>query len=136
MSWIVQGFIVLVLVLFLLSESPMLSRKTIHFFARTSKDARSAEATLRGLNLQIRRFLLTKTLINIGVGAVVALALGAIGVKFAVAAQGCSRAWDEFRPLRRPRSSRRGLAHAGDLWRSSSRSAGRCSSPPSTRPSS
>ncbi len=85
MSWIVQGFIVLVLVLFLLAESPMLSRKTIHFFARSTKDARSAEATLRSLNLQIRRFLLTRTLINMGVGLAVAAALGAIGVKFAVA---------------------------------------------------
>lgn len=85
MSWIVQGFIVLVLVLFLLAESPMLSRKTIHFFARSAKDARAAEATLRSLNQQIRTFLLTRTLINVGVGAVVALALGAIGVKFAVA---------------------------------------------------
>ncbi len=85
MSWIVQGFIVLVLVLFLLAESPMLSRKTIHFFARSTKDARSAEMTLRSLNLQIRRFLLTRTLINMGVGLAVAAALGAIGVKFAVA---------------------------------------------------
>jgi predicted PurR-regulated permease PerM len=85
MSWIVQGFIVLVLVLFLLAESPMLSRKTIHFFARSTKDARSAESTLRSLNLQIRRFLLTRTLINMGVGLAVAAALGALGVKFAVA---------------------------------------------------
>ncbi len=85
MYWIAEGFIVLVLVLFLLAESPMLSRKTIHFFARTSKDARSAEATLRSLNLQIRRFLVTRTLINMGVGVVVALALGAIGVKYSVA---------------------------------------------------
>jgi AI-2 transport protein TqsA len=85
MYWIAEGFIILVLVLFLLAESPMLSRKTIHFFARSSKDARSAEATLRSLNLQIRRFLLTRTLINVGVGLVVALALGAIGVRFPVA---------------------------------------------------
>jgi predicted PurR-regulated permease PerM len=85
MTWVIQGFIVLVLVLFLLAESPMLSRKTIQFFARSTKDARAAEVTLRSLNLQIRRFLLARTLINIGVGLVVAAALGAIGVKFPVA---------------------------------------------------
>jgi AI-2 transport protein TqsA len=85
MYWIAEGFIVLVLVLFVLAESPMLSRKTIHFFARSTKDARSAEATLRSLNHQIRRFLVTRTLINIGVGLVVALALWAIGVRFPVA---------------------------------------------------
>ncbi len=85
MSWIFQGFIVLVLVLFLLAESQMLSRKTIHFFARSSKDARAAENTLRSVNHQIRTFLLARTLINAGVGAVVATALWAIGVKFPVA---------------------------------------------------
>jgi AI-2 transport protein TqsA len=84
MSVIAQGFIVLVLVLFLLAESQMLTRKTIHFFARTSHDARSAEATLRSLNLQIRSFLLTRTLINIGMGSVIGLSLWLIGVKFPV----------------------------------------------------
>jgi AI-2 transport protein TqsA len=84
MSVIAQGFIVLVLVLFLLAESQMLTRKTIHFFARSSHDARSAEATLRSLNLQIRSFLLTRTLINIGMGSVIGLSLWLIGVKFPV----------------------------------------------------
>jgi AI-2 transport protein TqsA len=84
MSFIAQGFIVLVLVLFLLAESQMLTRKTIHFFARTSHDARSAEATLRSLNQQIRSFLLTRTLINIGMGTVIGVALWLIGVKYPV----------------------------------------------------
>jgi AI-2 transport protein TqsA len=81
MGVLVQAFIVLVLVLFLLAESPMLSRKTIQFFARSAHDARAAEATLRSLNQQIRTFLLTRTLINVGMGTVIALALWAIGVK-------------------------------------------------------
>jgi AI-2 transport protein TqsA len=84
MSFIAQGFIVLVLVLFLLAESQMLTRKTIHFFARTSHDARSAEATLRSLHQQIRSFLLTRTLINIGMGSVIGVSLWLIGVKFPV----------------------------------------------------
>ena len=85
MSWVIQGFIVLVLVLFLLAESEMLSRKVIHFFARSSKDARSAQGTLHSVNHQIRTFLVARTLINIGVGTVVSIALWAIGVKFALA---------------------------------------------------
>jgi predicted PurR-regulated permease PerM len=80
-----QGIVVMVFVLFLLAESEMLSRKLIHFFARSSRDARAAEAMLKSLNQQIRSFLVTRTLINIGMGFVVTLALWAIKVKFAVA---------------------------------------------------
>ena len=85
MYWVAQGFIILVLVLFLLAESEMLSVKLIHFFARSTHDARAAETTLRSLNRQVRNFLVTRTLINLAMGGVVALALWAIGVKFAFA---------------------------------------------------
>ncbi len=85
MYLVAQGVIIMVFVLFLLAESEMLSRKLLHFFARSSHDARVAENTLRSLNHQIRAFLVARTLINIGVGVVVTLVLWAIGVKFAVA---------------------------------------------------
>jgi len=85
MFLVAQGIIIMVFVLFLLAESEMLSRKVIQFFARSSHDARSAEATLRSLNYQIRTFLVARTLINIGMGAVIALTLWIIKVKFAVA---------------------------------------------------
>ena len=38
-TWVVQGFIVLVLVIFLLIESEMLTAKVVRFFARTPADA-------------------------------------------------------------------------------------------------
>lgn len=85
MYLVAQGFVVLILVLFLLAESEMLSTKVIHFFARSAHDARTAEATLRSLNHQVRNFLVTRTLINLAMGGVVALALWAIGVKFPIA---------------------------------------------------
>jgi AI-2 transport protein TqsA len=97
MSWVAQGFIVLILVLFLLAESQMLSRKVIHFFARTTKDARAAEITLRSLNQQIHTFLLARTLINIAMGTVIGLSLWAIGVKFP-AAMGVWAALTNFIP--------------------------------------
>jgi AI-2 transport protein TqsA len=85
MFLVAQAIIIMVFVLFLLAESEMLSKKLIHFFARSSHDARTAEVTLQSLNQQIRAFLVARTLINIGMGAVVTLALWAIKVKFAVA---------------------------------------------------
>jgi AI-2 transport protein TqsA len=84
-GWVAQGFIILILVLFLLAESEMLIPKVVRFFAPSSGDAHSAEATLHNLTQQIRTFLLARTLINLGLGGVLSLALWALGVKFALA---------------------------------------------------
>lgn len=84
-GWVVQGLIILILVLFLLAESEMLSPKVVRFFAPTAGDARAAEATLKNLTLQIRAFLVARTLINLGLGLVVALVLWLLGVKFPLA---------------------------------------------------
>jgi AI-2 transport protein TqsA len=84
-SWVAQGFIILILVLFLLAESDMLVPKVVRFFAPDAGDAQAAEETLQHLTRQIRTFLLARTLINMGLGAVLAAALGGMGVKFALA---------------------------------------------------
>jgi predicted PurR-regulated permease PerM len=83
-NWVVQGMIILILVLFLLAESEMLAPKVIRFFAPTSGDAQAAAQTLRKLTGQIRAFLLWRTLINCGLGGVIALVLHLMGVKFAL----------------------------------------------------
>jgi AI-2 transport protein TqsA len=84
-TWVVQGFIVLVLVLFLLAESEMLTAKVIRFFTPTPGDAATASRTLADLTHQIRAYLIARTVINIGLGAVIALALMLMKVKFALA---------------------------------------------------
>jgi AI-2 transport protein TqsA len=84
-GWVAQGFIILILVLFLLAESHMLVPKVVRFFAPDAGDARAAEQTIQRLTQQIRAFLLARTLINLGLGFVLALALWALGVKFALA---------------------------------------------------
>ncbi len=71
-GWVAQGLVVLILVLFLLAESEMLTPKAIRFFARTPRDALAAERTLRDLTRQIRSFLLTRLLINLAMGLVIA----------------------------------------------------------------
>lgn len=81
-GWVAQGFIVLVLVLFLLAESEMLTPKVIRFFARTPGDAVSSERTLKDLTRQIRAFLLARTLINLGLGLVFAAFLWQFKVRF------------------------------------------------------
>ena len=80
-GWVVQGFVVLILVLFLLAESEMLVPKVIRFFARSPDDAVS-ERTLKDLTHQIRSFLLARSVINLGLGVVYALFLWAFKIRF------------------------------------------------------
>lgn len=81
-TWVVQGLIVLVLLLFLLAESEMLTAKVVRFFAPTPGDAAVAGRTLADLTRQIRAYLVARTVINLGVGLVFALALVVLKVKF------------------------------------------------------
>ncbi|MFO0951377.1 MAG: AI-2E family transporter [Isosphaeraceae bacterium] len=84
-TWVVQGFIVLVLVLFLLAESEMLTPKVIRFFAATPGDAAAAGRMLGDMTRQIRAYLVARTVINIGVGIVFAAAMAFLKVKFPLA---------------------------------------------------
>ncbi len=81
--WVVQGFIVLALVIFLLLEGPMLSAKVVRFFARTPGEATAAEAMLGQITRKIRAYLVARSLLNAGLGIVVALGLWFLDVHFA-----------------------------------------------------
>jgi AI-2 transport protein TqsA len=81
-GWVAQGLIVLILVLFLLAESEMLTPKVVRFFARTPGDAAAAERTLKDLTRQIRSFLVARSLINLGLGLVFAIFLWRFRVRF------------------------------------------------------
>ena len=81
-TWVVQGLIVLVLLMFLLAESEMLTPKVIRFFATTPGDAATAGRALADLTRQIRVYLVARTVINLGVGLTFALVLSVMKVKF------------------------------------------------------
>lgn len=81
-GWVAQGLIVLILVLFLLAESEMLTPKVIRFFTRNPGDAAASERTLKDLTRQIRSFLLARTLINLALGLVFAFILWRFKVRF------------------------------------------------------
>ena len=83
-NWMAQGFIILILVLFLLAESEMLSPKVVRFFAPAPGEAKAAQHTISVLTRQIRSYLVARTLINLGMGLVVAIALELLGVRFAL----------------------------------------------------
>lgn len=85
---VAQGLIVLVLALFFLIESEMLAPKLVRFFAPAPGDARSAERALSDLVHQVRAYLIARTLINIGLGAIFAVALRFLGVRYAIAQGG------------------------------------------------
>jgi len=82
-TWVVQGFIVLVLTIFLLIESEMLTTKVVRFFARTPGEARAAGAMLGQITRKIRAYLVARSLLNAGLGIVLALGLWAMDVHFA-----------------------------------------------------
>lgn len=80
-GYVAQGFIILILVLFLLAESEMLVPKVIRFFARSADDAVS-ERTLKDLTRQIRSFLLARSVINLGLAVVFAAFLWGFKIRF------------------------------------------------------
>lgn len=82
-TWVAQGFIVLVLVIFLLIESEMLTVKLVRFFAKTPAEVRAADEVLTQITHKIRAYLVARTLLNAGLGLVVALGLWALNVHFA-----------------------------------------------------
>jgi predicted PurR-regulated permease PerM len=84
-TWVFQGFVVLVLVIFLLVESQMLTTKVVRFFAKTSTEAQAASDVLHQITRKIRTYLVARTLLNAGLGIVVGLALWALHVHFALA---------------------------------------------------
>ena len=81
---VVQTFIVLVLVIFLLIESEMLTNKVLRFFAQTPESARRARLILEQTTRKIRAYLIARTIINLGVGVVVAFGLWLLGINFAI----------------------------------------------------
>jgi AI-2 transport protein TqsA len=81
--WVAQGFIILVLIIFLLVENEMLTAKLIRFFARTPAETRAASDVLRQVTYKIRAYLIARTLINAGLGAVIAICLWALNIHFA-----------------------------------------------------
>ncbi len=83
--WVIQGFIVLVLVIFLLIEGPMLTNKVIRFFAKPKGDAANVGVVLDQVTRKIRAYLVARTLINLGLGMVIAGGLWCLGVHFALA---------------------------------------------------
>jgi predicted PurR-regulated permease PerM len=83
--WVIQGFIVLVLVVFLLVEGPMLTGKVIRFFSRTPGEAAGVSAMLAQVTHKIRAYLVARTLINLVLGMVVAGGLWLLDVHFALA---------------------------------------------------
>ena len=83
-TWVAQGFIVSILALFLLAESELLWTKVIRLCAGITGDEVSTGQTLALLTRQIRAYLIARTLINIGLGGVVALGLSLLRVKFAI----------------------------------------------------
>ena len=85
---VAEGLMVLVLVLFLLAESEMLTPRAIRFFARTNRDAHAIERTFKVIVRKIRAYLVAWTLLNLVLGLAVAGSLHLLHVRFPLALGG------------------------------------------------
>jgi predicted PurR-regulated permease PerM len=83
-AWIGEGLMILVLILFVLAESEMLTSKLIRFFAPKPVDARATEAAFKQVVQKIRAYLIARTLLNVGLGVAVTISLRLLHVAFAV----------------------------------------------------
>lgn len=83
-TWLAQGLVVLVLVVFLLIESPMLTPKLVRFFSNTRIEAQSTGEAIGRITRQIRAYLITRSLLNIGLGLMVATELWVLDVRFSL----------------------------------------------------
>jgi predicted PurR-regulated permease PerM len=81
-SWVAQGLMVLILVLFLLAESEMLTPKVIRFFAPEPGDARAAERAFQALIREIRKYLVARTLINLVLAVVLAFSFQLMKIRY------------------------------------------------------
>jgi predicted PurR-regulated permease PerM len=85
---VAEGLMVLVLVLFLLAESEMLTPRAIRFFARSNRDAHAIERTFKGIVRKIRAYLVAWTVLNLVLGLAVAASMRLLNVSFALALGG------------------------------------------------
>lgn len=83
-GWIAEGFMILVLILFLLAESEMLSPKIVRFFAADPADARETAAAFGQVVRKIRAYLVARTVLNVGLGIAVGVMLRLLNVGYAV----------------------------------------------------
>lgn len=132
-TWVIQGFIVLVLTIFLLIESEMLTVKVVRFFAKTPSEVRSADEVLAQITQKIRAYLVARTLLNAGLGVVLALGLWALDVHFAFIL-GIVAAVTNFVPYIGQMAG--GASLRRSRWDRAVRSETPCSWPPCTSPSS
>lgn len=81
-TWVGEGLIILVLAVFLLAESEMLTPRVIRFFAPGPGAAAAAERTFQAVIHKLRAYLVTYTVINLALGVAVAVSLKLLGVEF------------------------------------------------------
>ena len=83
-AWVGHGVVVLFLVLFLLAEGDMLAPRLVHLITVEAGESLALGRTLKNVTRKIRAYLLARTVLNIGLGTAAAVALGLLGIDFAV----------------------------------------------------
>jgi predicted PurR-regulated permease PerM len=80
-NWLWQWVLILFILLFLLLEGRMLSRRLVEVVGPSPEAQRQAVAALTDMAHQVRSFLVSRTLINIGLGVIVGAVYQALGLR-------------------------------------------------------
>jgi predicted PurR-regulated permease PerM len=72
-NWLWQWVLIMFILLFLMLEGPMLSRRLVEIFGPSAEAQAKAVATLEDMARQIRTYLVWRTIINFGLGLIVGL---------------------------------------------------------------
>lgn len=80
-NWIWHGILILFILLFLLLEGPMLSRRVVEIFGPGPESRAKAVGALADMARQVRVYLVWRTIINFGLGAVVGVVYYSFGLR-------------------------------------------------------
>src|SRR5262249_7894196 len=80
-SWLWQFILIMFILLFLLLEGPMLSRKVVELFGPAPDVQAKAVAALRDMAGQVRTYLVWRTIVNFGLALVVGIFYQQMGLK-------------------------------------------------------
>jgi predicted PurR-regulated permease PerM len=82
LHWLVEGVLIMFLLLFLLLEGRLLSKRVVEIFGPSSEAQNKAVKVLESMADQVRVYLVWRTIVNFGLGLVLGVIYYFLGVKF------------------------------------------------------
>jgi predicted PurR-regulated permease PerM len=82
-NWVLEFTLIMFIMLFLLMEGRMLSRRLVEIFGPSPEATLKAQEALRQIALSVRSYLIWRTIVNFGLGIVLGIIYHIVGLKHA-----------------------------------------------------